>query len=469
MAPTNLFIPQQTIPHSERLRVFVSSVFWEKGRIYKPGETSAIRHLLCAALCEAGHDPWLFEYHAEQYRYYQDRRLSDRETILLALRNCDVVVVLYKCRPGSLMPKEPHHWTDFEWANAVRMMKKPVFFYIIGNTDDPILPGIVRLVTLLPLRALPRWVPLEEEETVPKKVIEDLAELAKGRVRRRIETESIWLPGDISDFSFDHLVSRMEQISELGSTDQYGEAEAMVETIPILECPGLDRRSKVVYALLLGLCGNVYANRMRFDLAIKATACSIKLFMELGLRDLMFAHIQALSGIMNLANQSGAFAVNTYGLEVAANRLYPHQLPAYYDSSASMLLRSGDFKEAKRRLKFTALKSPSPYAVAKYARSVAFQDGTSGVGQARRIVSEEALPESLRTGRSSGYVLMEDARLAVLDRDWWSVYRSIEMAERYCRDRGLTLTLRQLAKVKAVADYMVQGGTSVAARLLAHA
>jgi len=93
----------------------------------------------------------------------------------------------------------------------------------------------------------------------------------------------------------------------------YWSAAALAQGVPLSPVWN-DKPNKCEYARLLSLCANTWANQAQYMRAQKCSRLAIRLYMECGYANELFAEIQALSGILNMADQvTDAYWVNTYG------------------------------------------------------------------------------------------------------------------------------------------------------------
>lgn len=420
-------------------RVFISSVFSEPS-----GTRWALRGRLYGALRDAGHAPWLYEREGERSQTHGE---SDKAVILRGLEASDVVVVVYHTRAGSRLPTEPFFATDFEVANAVRLGKR-LKLYILGHSYKPSLHAVLAVLT--DARVFPETTAVLESETaVVDRVLRDVAAVAARRATGGATTLPL-----ISRRDCERLV---EQLNALISVGDYLHAEDRAVEVPLDPGHGLEPDAKHAYARLLGLCANVWANRLCFDRAVPAAMRAIRLYMELGEWREMVSQIQAASGILNMQGNPQAERVNAYGLRLAL-RDFPELTQAFDDSRGSIMTRGHRLGAAKFHLGRVVADggSASPYSLSKYAAVVASSGEGKDIRLAQRALYDEALPAARRLNQSLGYVLRHAAALAIATGEYGAADRYISEGEAACSEKGLLHTAANLQRLRSALTFAIR-------------
>lgn len=420
--------------------VFISSPFCEP-----KGSPWGIRRRLAEALEAECFTPWRFEVQGEMAK--ERLRLNDESAIRLGLQLADLVVVLYKRRAGSWMSVgSPFCGTDFEVVTAISL-GKPVYLYVLGKEHESRLDGILALF-LDPSVNLQEARYLETEDEIISAALKAAKDVVNWREPPPVSDHHIRCSSSDLDVSAcEHLLERIRAAQAAEDLCLAVEAARM---IPIQLPHATSTAHKRLYATLLDSCGNVWANYAWYERASRAAAMSVRLLMELEDWHGMFAQVQALSGILNMASERRAEALNLYGFRGAA-RAFPRLREAFNDSRASILRGMKRYMAARSSLErcIALQREPSVYTLSKYAGVLADIGGSRAIESGRRLMEDTVLPLAFSTGRSVSYALKEAAAIALADGDTKSALDYVTHGEHLCIARGLLHTRRRLQLVRA--------------------
>ena len=435
----------ESSPERRSLNVLISSPFCEPA-----GERWSLREELRRRLREFGHKPWLYEIDAKRHIR---TGLTPGEIIIEAIKRSDVVITLYKSRAGSFLADEPFFATAFETFHA-RRLSKTVYLHVLGRSCKPRLRGVLSVFEA-PL-VLPDQVKRHESEReLVTAVLSDVNDYVANRLSH--DHRSVLLPQDSVDLvnGWDWLGGTHTNLLRAQQAENLWEARRTAIDVPLLSgAVDISREKKFTYATLLSACANVLANQCEYDRSAQCCWLAIRLFMELGYPYEMLAQIQAVSGILNMANHvRRAYWTNTFGLQCASKlktKQYQSLRPAFNDSRGSILRKLGKFASARERLResLTAVGDGSPYSLAKYAITLAGFGATANIDAAVRIIYEQALPLSASQGRSIAYVKRHAAGLAIIVGDYVTAARLLAEAEQSCKKKGQLHTLAAIKRMK---------------------
>jgi hypothetical protein len=428
-------------PNEGPLTVFVSSPFSEP-----IGERWALREALRERLRREGHRPWLYEINAKEYRR---TGLTPREIIINAIEKSDVVITLYKSRAGSFLDNEPFYATAFETFHARRLGKK-VYLYVLDAVQKPRLRGVLSVFK----QAMPSPDTVSNdgsEKDLIERVVSDLAEFRNSSPRANlIATDNISLDANINDRDWlDGIHSRLGLARSLWSAREIAERVPMVTTTR-----RVNKDNRLHYAQVLAACAGVWANQSEYTRAIECGWAAVRIFMETGYAYEMIGEIQAVSGILNMANQiKNAYWVNTFGFQAASRLREAQRIPllqSFNDSRGSIMRKLGKFGNARERIRksMSTVGDVSAYSLAKYASAVALLGGKANVDSGLRLLYDVALPLALSTDQSVGYVQRDAARIALLVGDHLTAARLLTEAEKSCRTKGQLHTLGLIQRMK---------------------
>jgi len=348
------------------------------------------------------------------------------------------------------METEPFHGAEFE-IYCARRYGKPVLLYRVGGKPTLLLRSFWELFEdsrLLPHAT--RRISSDEEllELVPQDLNacwSPMSPLYKVE-RVRPDTSQAWteVPDALT------LQRIRERLGPKQNSANLWASEAIANEVALIEDSRLACPVKHDYAALLAHCGNVWANRVQFDRAIKAVHLSIRYYMELGDNYHMAEQIICLSGIFNMANVSRARYVNHYGQTIAL-RAFPDLLPGCRDSRASILMTRGRWKEAQQQLQSVLRSSndPSPYELSKYPISIA-AGPEPNLELANELLFDRALSLARHQNRSLGYTLKWAAILSLRQQDFLQAHNFIMEGQSECLRIG---NLHTLTDIRAAAAY----------------
>jgi Domain of unknown function (DUF4062) len=427
------------------LNVFLSSPFSEP-----VGEKWALRETLRERLRRKGHRPWLYEVDAKKYRR---TNLGPREIIIEEIARCDVVITLYKSRAGSFLNGEPFYATAFETFHA-RRLGKTVYLHILDGSERPRLRGVLSVFE--PILPLPSNVVRHGSENELVEAV--ISELAQFPANGLIQVPTLLLAeGGVQERL--HSLEWLDRVqSGLLSAHDLWQAAQVACQVPLFRGNlSLSLEFKFRYAQILSSCAGIWANQARYDRAIECAWTAVRMFMESGNSYEMISEIQAVSGILNMANQiKRAYWVNTFGLQSAAKLQAKQRTslwPAFNDSRGSIMTRLGKLSNARERIRRSLPTSgdASPYTLAKYATALSRLGGKANIDSALKLMHDIALPLAEQQVQSIGYVKREAARLAAVVGDTSTALRLLSEAEGFCQRNGLMHTLNSVERMKAEA------------------
>ena len=291
-------IPPNTRPFG---RVFLSSPFSERR-----GHLWLVRRQLYDRLRMCGFKPWMWEEEGEREKARHG--WTDTTILLEALKGCDVVVAFFKNRAGSYLPDEafqkptyePFLGSVFEICHA-RALGKPVHLYAVGHSYKASLASVLSVLAdplLLPDHAKILGSETELPDAVTEKLLTSLAVVAPEPTRvLHLDLDPTWLEETRS--------------ASMESAATFWEASYHAAQVPLVR--GLRLPTRPADAEVLAAAAGVLANQASYDRAIEAATLSVRCFLELGSWFEMYAEIQALSGILNMAGRPNAERVNHFG------------------------------------------------------------------------------------------------------------------------------------------------------------
>lgn len=236
------------------------------------------------------------------------------------------------------------------------------------------------------------------------------------------------------------------------SQDDLCSAVRIADTVPLIENSRLSRGVKLSYAGLLADCGNTWANRTRFDRAVRAVHLSIRYYLEGDEPENMFSQVLCLSGILNMANLRRARHVFNYGSRTLFHmRCLPRLLAACHDNKASILMTAGNWRAAHVETERALRQSPdSPYALSKYAVSMAVSGGSAELSLASDILFDQTLSLARETDRDLAYTLKWAAILALRQNERTRARAFIDEGTKECIRIG---NLHTLSDIRAAESY----------------
>lgn len=435
---------QETPDMRRSLTIFISSPFSEPA-----GQRWSLRETLRGRLRGQGHKAWLYEIDAKEYRR---TGLTPREIIIDAIESCDLVITLYKSRAGSLLDDEPFYATAFETFHARRLGKK-VYLHVLDGCQRPRLRGVLSVFEYtLPLPN--RIAKHGSESDLVEAVLSEVAQYREDRLPRNLVATDLCSPEALAnDRDWLHGIH-----TSLGAARNLWQASETAAKVPLLQATSrLRKENSLNYGRILSTCAGVWANQAKYDRAIEFGWAAVRIFMESGYLYEMIAEIQAVSGILNMANQiRKAYWVNTFGLQ-SASRLRTAQLtsllPAFNDSRGSIMRKLGKLSSSRERIRQSVptVGEGSAYTLAKYGSALALLGGKANVDTAFRLIYDVALPLALSQGQSVGYVYRDAARLALLVGDDRMAAHNLAEAESSCRKNGQLHTLEIVQRMKVEA------------------
>jgi len=346
----------------------------------------------------------------------------------------------------------PFHGTDDEISYA-RQLNKPVLLYRIGDAPQPLLWGFWELFE--DSRILPHAViRVADDESLLKAVPRDLDDCwnaSSPRFHTSLsphDTTRLWpeIPDSLTlERTRGDLVFARRQ-------DDVCSAEQIACAVPLIEDSRFPRSVKLSYAALLADCGNTWANRTRYDRAIRAVQLSIRYYLEAGDQENFFSQASCLSGILNMANFRRARHVQRYASRTIFHmRSFQHLAVACHDAKASILMTAGDWKSAHIEATRALAQSPdvSPYSLSKFAISLAASPSLTKMDDGSKMLFEQALPLARQTGRDLGYTVKWAAILALSQNERERARAFIDEGTKECIRIGNLHTLSDIRAAEA--------------------